>query len=181
MSNLSIRPDSSGQTGQENGAAATISRRAADLAQILDRNPILDAYLLNYLANFYVGPLLKLVDARHGLTRPEWIVVFCLSQHDGLNAQQIGDVTGRPKSSISHAIKLLERKKLLRRIPDPADGRRRVLQLTAAGGSAYDDLVGFFMEREQAMLGCLTDAERRSLRKLMLKLVGHMERWAHSY
>jgi hypothetical protein len=31
------------------------------------------------------------------------------------------------------------------------------------------------------MLGCLTDAERRSLRRLMLKLVDHMERWAHSY
>jgi DNA-binding MarR family transcriptional regulator len=180
MSDLSTRRGSSSRTGHRSGTV-TQGRRAADLAHILDRNPILDAYLLNYLANFYVGPLLKLVDARQGLTRPEWIVVFCLSQHEGLNAQQIGDVTGRPKSSISHAIKLLERKKLLRRIADPADGRRQVLQLTVAGRTAYDDLVGFFVEREREMLDCLTGAERRSLRKLMLKLVSHMDRWAQSY
>jgi len=180
VSDLSIRAGSSAQDddGRETG---TGSRRTADLAHILEKNPILDAYLLNYLANFYVGPLLKLVEARQGLTRPEWIVIFCLSQYEGLNARQISDVTGRVKSSISHAIKLLERKKFLRRIADPADGRRQVLQLTASGRGAYEDLVGFFIEREQAMLACLTDAERRSFRKLMLKLTRHTESWARSY
>lgn len=157
------------------------SQRAYDLACILDGNPIHDAYLVNYLANFYVGPLLKLIDARHGLTRPEWIILFCLSQHDGLNAQQISDVTGRPKSSISHAMKLLERKKLLRRISDPADGRRHVLKLTSSGAGAYRDIVGFFIEREKQMFSCLSSRERASLRMLMRKLVGDMERWATSY
>lgn len=158
-----------------------VSPRAADLAGILEGNPILDAYLLNYLANFYVGPLLKIVDARQGLTRPEWIIIFCLSQHEGLNAQQISDVTGRAKSSISHAIKLLQKKKLLQRMPDPQDGRRQVLKLTAAGRAAYKDLVTFFMERETAMLACLTAAEKRALRKLMLKLTDNMDSWAKSY
>lgn len=156
-------------------------QRAATLAQILDGNPIFDAYLLNYLANFYVGPLLKIVESRQGLTRPEWIVIFCLMQHPGLNAQQISDVTGRAKSSISHAVKLLHNKRLLRRMPDTFDGRRQLLELTAAGRKAYEDLIGFFMEREEAMLACLTGAERRSLRKLMLKLTDGMEAWAKSY
>jgi DNA-binding MarR family transcriptional regulator len=157
------------------------SQRAHDLARILHGNPIHDAYLINYLANFYVGPLLKLIDARHRLTRPEWIILFCLSQHDRLNAQQISDVTGRPKSSISHAMKLLERKKLLHRIPDPADGRRHVLKLTASGNAAYRDIIGFFIEREKQMFACLSSQERSALRKLMLKLVGNMECWARSY
>jgi len=158
-----------------------VSPRAAALAPILEHNPILDAYLLNYLANFYVGPLLKVVDARQGLTRPEWIVIFCLTQYEGLNAQQISDATGRAKSSISHAVKLLQKKELLRRMPDPADGRRQVLKLTATGRAAYKDLVGFFTEREDAMLACLTGAERRTLRKLMLKLADNMDGWAKSY
>jgi DNA-binding MarR family transcriptional regulator len=157
------------------------SQRANDLAGILHGNPIHDAYLINYLANFYVGPLLRLIDARHQLTRPEWIILFCLSQHDGLNGQQISDVTGRPKSSVSHAMKLLERKKLLRRLPDPADGRRHVLKLTASGSATYRDIVGFFVEREKEMFACLSSQERRDLRKLMLKLVGNMEHWARSY
>jgi DNA-binding MarR family transcriptional regulator len=157
------------------------SPRAAALVPILEGNPILDAYLLNYLANFYVGPLLKVVDARQGLTRPEWIVIFCLTQYEGLNAQQISDVTGRAKSSISHAVQLLQKKKLLRRMPDPVDGRRQVLKLTATGQAAYKDLVVFFIEREDAMLACLTGAERRTLRKLMLKLTDNMDNWAKSY
>lgn len=160
---------------------APIDQRAANLANILDGNPILDAYLLNYLANFYVGPLLKIADARQGLTRPEWIVIFCLSQCEGLNAQQISDVTGRAKSSISHAIKLLEKKKMLQRMPDPHDARRRVLQLTPKASQAYSDLVGFFIEREKQMLACLSDAEKRNLRKLMYKLTGNMHHWATSY
>lgn len=157
------------------------SPRATALAPILADNPILDAYLLNYIANFYVGPLLKVVDARHGLTRPEWIVIFCLSQHEGLNAKQISDATGRPKSSVSQAIKLLQKKALLQRAPHPEDGRRQVLKLTASGRAAYQDLVAFFIEREAAMLDCLTSAERRSLRRLMLKLTDNMDSWAKSY
>ena len=162
-------------------SASNVSPRAAALATILDGNPILDAYLLNYLANFYVGPLLKVVDARQGLTRPEWIVVFCLTQNEGLNAQQISDATGRAKSSISHAVKQLQKKKFLRRMADPQDGRRRVLRLTAAGRRAYEDIVTFFIEREDAMLGCLTRGERQVLRKLMLKLTDNMDSWAKSY
>ena len=157
------------------------SPRAAALEPILEHNPILDAYLLNYLANFYVGPLLKVVDARQGLTRPEWIVIFCLTQNEGLNAQQISDATGRAKSSVSHAVKLLQKKRLLRRMPDPLDGRRQVLRLTVTGRAAYKDLVAFFIEREDAMLACLTTAERRMLRKLMLKLTDNMDSWAKSY
>lgn len=161
--------------------ALVFNTRAAVLASILEHNPIIDAYLLNYLANFYVGPLLKVVEARQGLTRPEWIVIFCLSQREGLNAQQIGEVTGRAKSSISHAVKLLQKKALLVRCPDPADGRRQVLMLTDRGRAAYLDLVSFFVEREKGMLSCLTQSERSTLRKLMIKLTDNMESWAKSY
>jgi len=157
------------------------SARAAILAPILEHNPILDSYLLNYLANFYVGPLLKVVEERQGLTRPEWIVIFCLNQCEGLNAQQISDATGRAKSSIAHAVNLLRKKELLSRKPDPSDGRRQVLELTVAGRAAYEDLVTCFVEREEAMLACLSDNERKMLRRLMQKLTDNMDSWAKSY
>ncbi len=157
------------------------SARASILAPILENNPILDAYLLNYLANFYVGPLLKVAEDRQGLTRPEWIVIFCLNQCEGLNAQQISDATGRAKSSIAHAVNLLRKKKLLSRKADPTDGRRQILELSAEGRAAYQDLVTYFIEREEAMLACLSDNERRTLRNLMQKLTDNMDSWAKSY
>lgn len=163
-----------GSTGSEprkDGQTASL------LSLIMETNPIFDTYLLNYLANSYVGPLLKVVESRYGLTRPEWIVIFCLSQHQDLNAQQISDVTGRAKSSISHAIILMEKKKLLQRLPDPIDGRRQVLQLTQSGKNAYENLVPVFVKREQEMLSCLTKTEKQTLRKLMVKMSGNIESW----
>ena len=56
-----------------------LSRRLV-LAAILKSNPIPFAYRLNYLANFYVGPLIKNIESSFRMTRPEWIVLFCLSQ-----------------------------------------------------------------------------------------------------
>ena len=59
--------------------------------------------------------------------------------------------------------------------------RSQVLKLTPAGRAAYSDLVTYFVEREEAMLACLTTAERRILRKLMTKLTDNMDDWTESY
>ena len=83
------------------------------LRAILKDNPIPAAYRINYVANFYVGPLIADMDKRFGLTRPEWIVLFCLTRQPRLNAQQISIVTGRAKTSIAGAVKLLQKKKLI--------------------------------------------------------------------
>ena len=78
------------------------------LTAILRNNPIPVAYRLNYVANFFVGPLVKHMEETHKMTRPEWIVLFCLNQQAGLNAQQISNVTGRHKTSISTAVRQLQ-------------------------------------------------------------------------
>jgi len=41
------------------------------LQAILKDNPIPAAYRINYVANFYVGPLIADMEKRFGLTRPE--------------------------------------------------------------------------------------------------------------
>src|ERR1700680_3542276 len=107
------------------------------LDAILKNNPIPAAYRISYVANFYVGPLVAMMEKAFKLTRPEWIVLFCLTQQPRLNAQQISTVTGRPKTSIAGAVKQLQRKKLITRKADIADSRRRVLHLTEAGRSRY--------------------------------------------
>src|SRR5690349_3960845 len=73
------------------------------LDAILTDNPIPLAYRINYVANFYVGPLVAQMEKVHRLTRPEWIVLFCLTRQPRLNAQQISIVTGRPKTSVATA------------------------------------------------------------------------------
>lgn len=151
------------------------------LSAILKNNPIPVAYRINYAANFYVGPLIRQIEKKFRMTRPEWIVLFCLTQQPRLNAMQISMVTGRPKASIAAAVKLLQKKKLITRNTDVADGRRQVLQLTQAGQDTYNEIVGSFIARESEMLACLTAAERKTLLELFDKLVRNSRAWAKPY
>ncbi|NJO35364.1 MAG: winged helix DNA-binding protein [Rhodospirillales bacterium] len=157
-----------------------IARRLT-LAAILHNNPLPIAYRLNYLANFYVGPLIKRMEQELGMTRPEWIVLFCLTRRSGLSAQQISDVTGRPKTSISAAVKQLQRKRLLSRSVDAKDGRRRVLQITEAGQRTYAKILQGFVARESDLVACLSRSERSTFLQLLNKLIDNSTAWARSY
>lgn len=151
------------------------------LAAILERSPIPIAYRVNYLANFYVEPLVKELEKSFGMTRPEWIVLFCLHQQKGLNAQQISHVTGRPKTSISAAIKLLQKKKFISRQTDVKDGRRQVLHVTDAGQRVYTKILEKFVVRENQMISCLSGRERETFLALLQKLLEYSRDWAKDY
>jgi DNA-binding MarR family transcriptional regulator len=151
------------------------------LDAILNNNPIPAAYRISYVANFYVGPLVAMMEKAFKLTRPEWIVLFCLTRQPRLNAQQISTVTGRPKTSIAGAVKQLQRKKLITRKADIADSRRRVLHLTDAGRGLYQAIIGSFVARETDMLASLDANDRRQLIRLLDKIIKGDRHWARPY
>jgi len=155
--------------------------RRETLAAVLENNPLPIAYRLNYLANFYVEPLVKNIERTFDLSRPEWIILFCLNQRPDLNAQQISNVTGRPKTSISAAVRQLQGKKLLVRSVDVRDGRRRVLQVTEAGQKIYAAVLASFVARETDMMVCLNRGERRAFLDLLNKLIDNSGSWATPY
>lgn len=151
------------------------------LDNILKENPVPSAYRINYVANFYIGPLVANMERKFRLTRPEWIVLFCLTQQPKLNAQQISTVTGRAKTSIAGAVKQLQRKKLITRMTDTSDTRRRVLHLTNAGRSLYKSIISGFIARESDMLAGLDAGERRTLLRLLDKIIKNNRSWAKPY
>ena len=71
----------------------------------------------------------------------------------------------------------LERKGLVTRRPDAADTRRQLLFLTKAGRELYSGYIPALRAREQAMLACLSKAERRRLDQLLDKLAAHVPEW----
>lgn len=158
-----------------------IDLRKLTLEAILKNNPIPTAYRVNYVANFYVGPLVKRMEETHRIARSEWIVLFCLHQQPGLNAQQISDVTGRAKTSISAAVKLLDKKKLIVRQTDAKDARRQVLQPTDAGRKVYKDILRTFVAREAEMIACLDRSERETFTILLDKIIKNGGAWASPY
>ena len=151
------------------------------LRALLKNNPIPAAYRINYVANFYVGPLIREIERAFKLSRAEWIVLFCLTQQPRLNAMQISIVTGRPKTSIAAAVKQLQKKRLIARKTDQVDGRRRVLHLTPAGEETYKSIIGSFIAREADMLASLSQADRRTLIRVLDKIIENSRSWAKPY
>ena len=84
-------------------------------------------------------------------------------------------------TSIAGAIKQLQKKKLITRKADLADGRRRVLYLTDAGRNLYRAILGRFIAREADMLTSLNTGERALLIRLLDKIIKGDRTWAKPY
>jgi DNA-binding MarR family transcriptional regulator len=146
--------------------------------EILSRSGIQDIYRISFLANHLVGPVYAGIERDHGLTRPEFLVLFVLSRKDGLTASEIVALSGLPKNSISRGLTLAEDKGLLRRARDPNDRRRAFLHVLPKGRALCSSLVSRFTEREAQLLAPLTPGERSRLSGLLKKLVSGSDDWA---
>ncbi len=135
------------------------------------------AWRISFLANFFTGPIYARIQDRFGLSRPGFVILFSLSQQDGLVARDICLVTGLPKNSISRAVTELETKGLVTRDTNAADRRAKPLNLTPEGRTLLDEVVPLFLERQAAMLTVLDEAEAVEFDRLMTRVVFAMPDW----
>lgn len=140
-----------------------------------------DAYRISLIGNFFNGPIYVAIYNRHKLLRDEVNTLFCLAHFPELIQKDICLVMGRPKNSVSRAISRLVKRDLIAVADDPNDGRRGVLTLKPAGRKLYEETKRLFVEREEKMLAGLNARERRSLDKLLTKLMDHHKDWSELY
>ena len=141
------------------------------------QNPCWFTYRLNYLALRYNVPLYAWVEEHHGLSRPEFVVIFSLGLLDGAYARDISASSGFPQNTLSRAIHKLNRLRLISRTPDADDGRRFILSLTPAGRSLFDESLPRFVSFEHMMLDALDHEEQELLSTLMAKMVLASPQW----
>ncbi len=122
------------------------------------------------LVNLTARPFQEGIGRRHRLGLSEWRVLAVLHGHPGSAASEIAQRTGLDKMSVSRALASLEAAGRVVRRPDPDDGRRALATLTPAGRALYRDLRGPARERERAVTGALSAAERRQLMALVHRM-----------
>ena len=69
----------------------------------------------------------------------------------------------------------LERRGLVKRLPDPNDRRAVLVELTDAGRKAVDEAVAANTRKERGLLGTLTASEASTLAKLLRKMLAGLE------
>ncbi len=122
------------------------------------------------LTNFTREPVIRRLEARHGLIRPEWLVIACLEYRDGSSARDICEITDQPRNTISRGVLALEKKGLVRRDPDPIDARRTRLWLTDAGRRLHEEWTASGAAIEELIVSLLSPEERMQLDMLLGKL-----------
>jgi len=148
--------------------------------RVLGASPIPVGYRISYLANFFVGPVYAEISRSCGLARSEFVVLFCLRNVGELTAQDVCQITGRPKNSVSQAVTKLAAAGLIRRRTDEQDARRAILGLTTRGRELYERLIPLFRLREEQMLAVLTPREREQFERLLRKLTLRPDDWENA-
>ena len=125
---------------------ATPSR---DLTAIFHRNEARDTFRISYMANSLVLPVYDDIKREFGLSRGEYLLLFCLAHLPELTAQDVTNMTGRPRNSISRAVHRMLTEGYLDRTPDPEDGRQAMLRITSKGRKFHGVLKQLKKHREK--------------------------------
>ncbi|HVW68422.1 MAG TPA: MarR family transcriptional regulator [Steroidobacteraceae bacterium] len=113
-------------------------------------------FRLNRLAVAVSEHLAAIYRERFGLDIPEWRVMATVGPERGCTAQYIAGSTRMHKTRVSRAIAHLEERGLMTRVTSTEDRREMELRLTKAGRRMYEELVPLALERERALLACMS-------------------------
>jgi DNA-binding MarR family transcriptional regulator len=115
----------------------------------------------------------RAVFGRHELETWTFDVLSALRRAPGLQLSpgQLVAQTLVTSGTMTNRIDRLQERGLVRRRPDPADARSVRVQLTAAGRRRVEAAIRDLVQRENAILGTLTDAERAELAGLLRRVV----------
>lgn len=97
----------------------------------------------------------------HGVEMWDYVVLATLQDGPAPTQSELAAATGRDKTRLIPILDRLEARGLLRRTPDPADRRNRVVALTAAGRELVAACRAGIREMEAEFLADLDPGERR--------------------
>lgn len=99
-----------------------------------------------------------------------WRCLVLLAIHKSITAQQVSQILGMDKASVSRCFKGMQAKRLITMGLHDSDGRVRIATLTPAGRALHDKIRDMALERERALLSVLSDSERDTLLRLLKRL-----------
>jgi DNA-binding MarR family transcriptional regulator len=89
--------------------------------------------------------------------------------HDGIAQQALGEILGTDANMLVLLLNQAEDAGFVRRVRDPKDRRRHIVELTDAGRKALERAEAGVEEVEEEILSALDDDERVQLRALLIK------------
>lgn len=147
-------------------------RRAAE-PPVIDLENYVPAYL-TFIANKWSRSASRLYLSRFGIGIEAWRIMVLLAIEGRITANRIRQVIFMDKASVSRSLRTMHERGLIALTENPADARQRFVELTQPGFEIHDQIIGLALAREERLLACLSDEERRTLVGLLLKIHGNL-------
>lgn len=107
--------------------------------------------------------------------RPAHSAVFRHMAPGGSRLTVLAERAGMTKQSMAYLVDALQEAGLVRSLPDPSDGRARIVTLTARGKAAVDVLLALSAEAEARVAERIGDRRTAKLRRALEHWVAALE------
>lgn len=136
---------------------------------VIDLDNYVPAYLI-WIANKLTRSSSSVYLNLFGVGAEVWRCMVLLAIHDTISAQQVSQIIGMDKASVSRCFKQMTTKKIITLGLDPQDGRIRLASFTVHGRHIHDQILGIALERERALLEVLSPAEQGTFIQLLKRV-----------
>jgi DNA-binding MarR family transcriptional regulator len=108
-------------------------------------------------------------------------IIMCLGGEGALAGHDITEIMAIPPMNVSRALATLIERGWVEPVVDPANRRRKPVQLSAAGWAAHRAMLPSVSNVSDYLLGRLTPNERATLLRLSTKVIDRMADWFSEY
>jgi DNA-binding MarR family transcriptional regulator len=127
-------------------------------------------YQLSVASNAVSSLIATRYRKRFGLKIPEWRVMAVLGDAGTMTQRALTAATVMDKVAVNRAVKVLEERGLIARVPNPEDGRSHMLALTGEGRAIHAEVMPLAQATERDLLEGLEPGEEVVLRRLLARL-----------
>jgi DNA-binding MarR family transcriptional regulator len=128
-------------------------------------------------ASLISRPMIEGVAAPNGLSANELRIIMCLGGEGALAGHEISVTMAIPPMNVSRAIAALVGRGWVENVRDPANRRRKPVQLSAAGWERYRSLIPDVAAVASDLLAGLSASEKVALARIAAKVIAGIERW----
>jgi len=106
-----------------------------------------------------------------GSRRYHFALLAALDEFGPSSQADLGRCTGIDRSDVVAAVNSMVEQGFLRRSPDPADGRRNIITLTAAGKDHLESLSASLADAQVELLRTLSSTESKTIIELLARVL----------
>jgi DNA-binding MarR family transcriptional regulator len=131
---------------------------------------VLPSWLINQVA-ILANRLTDQALAGTGSRRHHYAMLAALAEFGPSSQADLGRCTGIDRSDVVAAVNSLAQQGYVARSPDPADGRRNVVTITAAGMDHFERLNSLLAEAQDRLLSSWSADERDGLVRQLTRIL----------